>query len=273
MLSFTLILFSCDAKVPKDIEKTTDTKIIIENNKEVMDYQIIQVEDGYRLVFDDPSFYAKFEAPQSVGFNIDLWEDFSDRLLSGTLTLDEKIRIYYTFSKDEQGIIILDPYGSYEISHFLPHQINNGGIYAGSYYVPYITCDEQYTIPTGIHILSKDLYNREYDACFSDIDSEEKNVEYEKKLLNNEVMTCYNKTVKTEKYSVVEEYILSNDKKTVFIAKTYNDDYDPYLPYDIHVLVNSKNGIYFSMDFFWKDITEDLTDEFLFGFEIEKIEK
>ena len=57
--------------------------------------------------------------------------------------------------------------------------------------------------------------NREYDACFSDIDSEEKNVEYEKKLLNNEVMTCYNKTVKTEKYSIVEEYILSNDKKDV----------------------------------------------------------
>ena len=179
-----LTLFSCSANECKETEKNTDTEKSTNITNSInrdggKDYQIIQVEDGYRLVFDNPSFYAKCESPQIVGFTIDSWEDFSDRLLAGALTLDEKISLYYTSSKDEEGIIILDPYVSYKISHFLPYQINNVGLYAGVYYHSSITCDEQYTLPISIAILSKPLYDSDFDAAFSDIDIGEKNIEYE----------------------------------------------------------------------------------------------
>ena len=291
--SMALTLFSCGKNEAKQTEKSAETEfptendttrntvIYMENETEVTnhikynkikDYQIIQVEDGYRLVFDDSSFYAKYESPQIVGFTIDSWEDFSNRLLEGTLTLDEKTSIYYTFAKDEDGIAILNPYISYNISHSLPHQSNYDGTYTGAYYVPYITCDEKYTMPVGVTILSKDLYNRDYEACFLDIDTKEKNIEYKKNLPNNDIMTCYNKATETKGYNVYEKYILANDEKTVFISKAY-DDFDAELPYDIYVLVKLKNEIYFEMNFSREDITKDLTDEFLFGFDVEAVER
>lgn len=278
IFSMVLTLFSCSANECKETEKNTDTEKSTNITNSInrdggKDYQIIQVEDGYRLVFDNPSFYAKCESPQIVGFTIDSWEDFSDRLLAGALTLDEKISMYYTSSKDEEGIIILDPYVSYKISHFLPYQINNVGLYAGVYYHSSITCDEQYTLPISIAILSKPLYDSDFDAAFSDIDIGEKNIEYEKKFSNNDTVTCYNKTIETGDYYFQERYVLSNDDKKVFISKTYRDDYDPNLPCELYALVNFKNEIYFLINFSYQDITKDLTDEFLFGFNVEAIEK
>lgn len=276
--SMFLTLFNCSANECKETEGNVDTENVTNITNSInrdggKDYRIIQVEDGYRLVFDDQSFYETCESPQIAGFVIDSWEDFSDRLLAGALTLNEKTSMYYTSSKDENGIVILDPYVSYKISHVLPYQIENGGTYSGACYHSSITCDEQYTLPISVGILSKTLYDRDFEATFSDIDIEAENIEYEKKLLNNDNIKCYNKTIKTGEYFFQEKYVLSNDDKKVFILKTYSDDYDLNLPYELYVLVNFKNEIYFSINFSYQDITKDLTDEFLFGFNVEAIEK
>ena len=278
-----LTLFSCNFSTQKETTESANTDVITEDNTKadipdhikydkVKDYQIIKTENGYRLAFDDPSFYAKCEFPYVAGFEIDSWENFSDRLLSGTLTLDEKISIYYTSKKDERGVVILNPYVSYKISHSLPHQIDNGGWYNGSFYTTYITCFEGYTFPVQITILSKSSYNSQYGAAF--IDAKEKNVEYEKKLSDNTIMTCYNKVIKKYGYSTDEKYILSDGEKNIFVVKVYSDDYyDGVLPYNFECLVNIKNEIYFSINFSWDDITEDITDEFIFGFDVEAIER
>ena len=277
IFAMVLTLFSCTSEVEKITESVTDSSELnnttnMANYDKVKDYQIIQIEDEYRLAFDDPSIYSEYDRPGVVGFEIDSWENFSDRLLSGTLTLDEKISIYYRSKKDEQGVVILNPYVSYKISHSLPHQIDNGGWYNGASYTTDITCFEGYTFPVQITILSKSSYNSQYGAAF--IDAKEKNVEYEKKLSDNTVMTCYNKVIKKYGYSTDEKYILSDGEKNIFVVKVYSDDYyDGVLPYNFECLVNIKNEIYFSINFSWDDITEDITDEFIFGFDVEAIER
>jgi hypothetical protein len=150
--------------------------------------------------------------------------------------------------------------------------MDNGGTYNGASYITYITCFEQYTFPAQINILSKERYNSKYGAAF--IDPKEKNIEYEKKLSDNTVMTCYNKVIKKYDYTTTEEYILSDGEKNIFVAKVYSDDYyDGVLPYDFECLVNIKNEIYFIIEFPWDNITEDITDEFLFGFDVEAVER
>ena len=290
IFSMLLTLFGCG--LLKDTEDVTqsDTDIVTESTKgiiinlsdydNVKDYQIIKTENGYRLVFDDPLLYSKYGgSPGIVGFNIASWEEFSKDLLNGHLSYNMKESIYYTCPKDDEGFIILNPYASYKVSHTLPHNIDHRGSFTGGAFSISLTCDEYYEEIIFVRILEHYVYENIYNSNFADIDWKEKNVEYEKKLSDETIMECYNKTIETNKNFKTVKYILSNGTKTVFVEKIYGNYDDPNIPERIHLLGNIDDKYFEVFNVFEApqilnhEITEDLSDEFLFGFDVEVVER
>ena len=294
LISIVLASFSCESSknnqnITDNSIDTTDNSIdtdeaitesIIDNtSNDEKDYQVIKTEKGYRLVFDDPEFYLKNGCNIGVvGFYINSWEDFSDRLLAGILTLDEKTSIYYTFPKDEFGFIILNPYVSYKISHVLPHNVKHESNYTGGGYFACLTCEEYYEEMIFVGVLEYYRYKNVYKSDFADIDNKEIIVEYETELANGSVMRCYNKTTETSKYFITVKYILSDGTKTIFVEKRYDEGSS--IPYKIHLLGNIGDDQYFEVinvfeapQILQHEVKEDLTDEFLFGFDVEAVER
>ena len=296
IFSLSLMLFSCqppkniDSTVDESIDNDTDndtdtdtestkvTSINLSDYDNVKDYKIIETENGYRLIFDDPLLYSKGIPPYVVGFNINSWEEFSKDLLNGHLSYNMKRNMYYTCPKDDAGFIILNPYASYKVSHTLPYNIDPRGTFTGGAFDIALTCEEYYEEMVFVRILEPYVYKNAYDSNFAGIDWEEKKIEYEKKLSDQTTMECYNKTIETNKNLKTVKYILSNGTKTVFVEKTYYDYDYPNIPHGIHLLGNI-DGKYFEVfnvfeapQILQHEVTEDLSDEFLFGFNIEIVE-
>ena len=110
------------------------------------------------------------------------------------------------------------------------------------------------------------------------------NIEYKKELSDGSVMECYNKTTKTSARSITVKYILSNGTKTIFVVKEYSkesyNDQEQNIPTSISLLGNIDGDQYFNMHNVFEapqllghEISEDLTDEFLFGFNVEIVER
>ena len=285
--SMLLTLFSCESS--KNNQNITDNSIvtdeaitesIIDNaSNDEKDYQVIKTEKGYRFVFDDPKFYLKNACSIGVvGFDINSWEEFSEDLLNGNLSFYQKNSIYYSFPKDEFGFIILNPYVSYKTSHVLPHNVKHEPNYTGGRYVACLTCEEYYEERIFVGVLEYYVYKNVYKSDFADIDNKEIIVEYEKELSNGSVMQCYNKIVETSDGLETVKYILTDGIKKVFVEKKYVEGTS--VPYEIHLLGNIDDDQYFEVinvfeapQILQHEVKEDLTDEFLFGFDVEAVER
>lgn len=282
--STVLTLFSCNNEVKKT-EEATDTEIITESSEKietevpnhikydkVKDYQIIKNEKGYYLVFDDISVYKQEFGHDTLGFDIDSLEDFSDKLLKGDLTFQEKRDISRCPLKDDNGVSILNPHITYKISHTLPIQVNYEEIqYFGCGISLPIECEEYPSIsPIYITILNSVGYDNEYNAGFEGYTKDEKKIEYEMTLTNGEIVTCYNKIVKTERNQTRERYVLSNGTKDMFVLKTYYKD--STTPDTVDLVYNIDDTVYF--EFFESALNGKIpNDEFWFSFDVEAIER
>ena len=275
LLIFSLLisLFACTMSDSEDItEGSGTTRFPMDSTyyDNIKDYKIIAVDDGeYRIVFNEPSVYS--DNIGVVGFNISSWEDFCDRLLNGNLSYYEKVKIYSTLPKDEQGVIILNPYVSYKISHNLPYTNLIGGTFGGNYYGTGIRCSEKFTEMIAVRIISKSFYDRDYKDLM-DFDSVE-NVESEITLESGNVIKRYKKEYEDLGNYYLEQYGLSNGTKKVYIQKGFSkDDTGAYLV-DIYVTVNIDDTVYFTLDVDVADYAGDLPDdEFWFGFNVEVID-
>ena len=272
IFSLLLSLFACTTSDNEDItagDATTSFLMDSTYYDNLKDYKIIAVDGEYRIVFNEPSVYS--DNIGVVGFNISSWEDFCDRLLNGNLSYYEKVKIYSTLPKDEQGVIILNPYVSYKISHNLPYTNLIGGTFGGNYYGTGIRCSEKFTEMIAVRIISKSFYDRDYKDLM-DFDSVE-NVESEITLENGNVIKRYKKEYEDLGNYYLEQDGLSNGTKKVYIQKGFSkDDTGAYLV-DIYVTVNIDDTVYFTLDVDVADYAGDLPDdEFLFGFNVEAID-
>ena len=302
IFSLSLSLFGCVLNDVEDdpIESGTDTKADTETYipdhikyDKVKDYSIIEVDGGYRLVFDDPWIYSGIGVPYT-GFVINSWEEFSERLLNGELTFDEKVSIYETFRKDDKGYILFNPYVSYQFSHPMASRISLTNFYHGTTYTASVIFKEEGIFPCFFilhdyaYIKSRQLHRKIFDMLEKDAE----NIEYEQELPNGGKMVCYNKTITKEPYyyggentsSEVEKYILSDGFKKFLVTKKYiytdsnNDTEHNKLVY-IDIYGTTNDNLYFFIDFSsYIDIDdyefpqEVVTDEFLFGFNVEVID-
>lgn len=295
IFSLSLSLFGCGLNDVEDdpIESATDTNGATETEStktishdlsdydNVKDYQIIETENGYRLVFNEPSIYAGHNSG-IVGFNINSWEEFSEDLLNGNLSYNQKLDIYLHSYKDDAGFILLNPYASYKVSHTLPYIIDSRGNFSYGTFDVALTCEEYYEEMIFVEILERYSYKERYDRSFSNIDTENKVLEYKKELSDGSIMECYNKTAETSTYFIIEKYILSDGTKTVFVKKEYSkrsyNDQEDNIPDCIYLLGNIDDryfcvsNIFEAPQILGHEISEDLTDEFLFGFNVEVVD-
>lgn len=280
-------LFSCDTVEVKETESDIEISNRIKYDK-VKDYKIIETEKGYRLVFDEPSRYSGVGVSYA-GFVINSWEEFSERLLVGELTFNEKVSIYETFSKDDDGYIIFDPYISYCFSHPMAVDISLVNFYHGSTYIATLSFEEECILPCTFLLHDYSYIKSRYEDVFDMLKEDEQNIEYEEEMSNGKKIVCYNKTItkKSSSNMSTEQYILSDGMKKIFVTKRY--DYSDRINYtedkklvyiDVYGITN--DDLYFSInfsnyvgieDYDYEYPEEALTDEFLFGFDIEKIEK
>ena len=105
-------LFSCDTVEVKETESDIEISNRIKYDK-VKDYKIIETEDGYRLVFDDPSIYESEECPDIIDLSFESVEELYNNLIYGKFEFYDKIQIFHALPKDKKGIIISDPNNIY----------------------------------------------------------------------------------------------------------------------------------------------------------------
>ena len=284
IVSLSLSLFGCvlndveddpiesgtDTNGATDTETETDIPNYIKYDK-VKDYQIIEDEDGYYLVFDDISVY---ETPNTSrifdtdDYFIDSWEEFSERLLNGELTFYEKSNIVHATVRDDNGLSILNPYCSYKVSHTLPHKADYDGAFLGCAYAVWLNCEKYPHEHFQVFILNKLGYYQEYNYVFEDYVKDENKLEYEIELSNGEIVKCYNKIIAIENNETKEMYVLSNGIKDVFVLKSYKKN-DTFLY--ITLFYNINDTVYF----FVNDCNYDHEipdDEFWFGFNVEVVD-
>ena len=113
-----------------------------------------------------------------------------------------------------------------------------------------------------------------YNLYFENIENQEHfEVEYDVELSDGQIIKCYEFGLENTNNYIIRKYILSDSKKTVFVEKRYRNESDVPSTIQLFGVVDGKN--YFYADS-WEQYdyrNVDLTDEFLFGFDIEKIEK
>ena len=290
-LIFSMLITSSGCNNTPEI---TDTEII-ENDTEtephipreikydkVKDYQIIKTEKGYRLVFDDKSRYSGVGAAYA-GFVINSINELSERLLAGELTYKEKVSIYDNFRRDDLGFMILNPYVSYKFSHPASINIFEKCFYHGVTFPVIMYFGEDFT-PSYLFIEICDYYYSE--LAYSDehdihrLKEKKQNIEYEQELSNGKTLTCYNKeTIESSSEGYGEQYILSDGVKTFLVEKKYSYESDNNTLSYIDV-IGFIDECFIHIDFsFYADVydyeysDEVLTDEFLFGFDVETIER
>lgn len=265
IFSMTVTLFSCSLNASQETEKVTDTDIPnhIKYDK-VKDYSIIEVDGGYRLVFDDPSIYESEGAPgylQGIEFN-SLAELRSD-LLDGQLTFKDKFFMYYSDRKDENGIIIPDLNNLY--SPVLPNgniQMKSSGfIFRGDYSAYCLEMPAYQYELIDFFCLTVEGYNRMLAQAKAEFPNDSKWISEPDDLLkDNEVILHEDGTI------AFRRYIISNGNKTMFSMEKH-DDFETDTPvYNAEVFYIS-DGRYFKITFM--DLEDPLDPEWLFEFDVE----
>lgn len=279
ILSFLLIsstvltLFSCnnetketDETINSDITEEIATKKTYnyEDYDNKKDYKIICVDNGYRLIFDDPTIYKSLDY-HFAGIKFNSMQEFYDDLVNGTLSYNEKGNIYNTFPKDENGIIIFSPN---ELSTPLTPkdcEINEyfywiGNRYGYSFKVPF---EHPYgdSVTANFRCLTKDCYNQ-YLAYEKDINNmpEAWGPASIKTVADKEIVT----------FSIGYEqirYTLMNENKTMYVMETHIYDTDSTTTYSV-VAFYISNGFYFEVMI--DGISTPFDPEWLFEFDVEK---
>ena len=156
--------------------------------------------------------------------------------------------------------------------------------YTGVTYSAFLKFEEDY-IPSldNFYIIDNFFVTNYTNHLFNTkvFDEKKENIEYERELSNGKKLICFNKTTKQIYNFYIDEYFLSDGEKQILISKAYYDTSDK--PCNIHISGLTKDNLCFVAiydskydDYYNTPLeysTEILTDEFLFGFDVEAVEK
>ena len=268
--SMLLTLFSCDTNKPTETEKATETEKITETETkkkpayyyydDVLDYSIINVDNGCRLVFDDSTIYENVGSTTQVGIDFESIEEFYNDLVNGTLKNYEKLNIYENFQKDEIGTIIFDPNNLYipvvpTDCKLYESLIWSGNRYRYGFEVPYKYPDNW---PVSTHFLcfTEDRYKKELKYQKNLYSNDQKSVEI---IDGKEVITFLNGDKLTG-------YTVENENKQMYVMEyLYVNGAPAY--YEVTAFYIS-NGFYYEVIIY--GIMDSVTPEWLFEFDVEK---
>lgn len=288
LLIFSIIfsLFSCVSNGISDITKNTFDKDI-QPSKEtyigdnIMDYNIIQVDGNYYMVFDDISLYVTECDPEELAQPITFVDfesvsEMQNAILNGKLTHFQKNIIAERFFKDNNGVMIMNPYNVYTIKHPSVYYEKNPSVsMIRSGYTWDTICSENTSTDKDYWlymIVNKKYYEAQLQEKFKQY-VENNSIEFnsEQKLSDGRVIKRSVNIFETEKNRTYIRYVLSDSNKIVFVEKTYRNDNIS----NIFLLAMVDQNKYFEISLIGQNTYSDetLTDEFLFGFDLEEIKK
>ena len=294
--SMALTLFSCGKNEPKETEKSTETEFLTENNTtrntviyieneteatnkitynyqdydNIKDYDIIRVEDGYRLVFHDPLVYEEYGNYEGIikYVHFESLQEFYDDLTNGTLSCDEKSIMYFTFPKDDKGIIIPDINNELFVLDFNFQAVfgdiecildaidwSQGIIYYHIYGINPDNVDDVdlHTYLGDIRFFTKSGYTKALKSAQNPY-----TVDYIETVDDKEVVEFIN-----EKRQI--RYTVSNEDKTIYIIENQRHFNDEIIREDT-IAFFDYNGAYYSVTL--ADAIDNI--EYLFEFNVEK---
>lgn len=297
--SMLLMLFSCDiaTNVTDNVDENTknenDTKITdIEDSdvKEtyigdnILDYEIQENDGEYYMVFDDISIYIRESSSDTLSMPV-MWisfnniNEFQNDILNGKLLHFEKNIMADHFDRVENKVIIPNPYNVYTFTHPAEYQIRTtlslrqeGYGYLMNMYKPDLNNNIN-SLDWNTSILTKKRYNYFLEKEFLEFTAND-SIEFtkEKTLSNGKVIKLTESLVTTINCYKTEKYIMSDSNKTMFVKKL-SCAYDEYVSVFILAVING--DVYCNIKLSDIDISFDeyLTDEFLFGFDVEAVER
>ncbi len=254
-----------------------DTEITKSSGEDIIDYKVIENNGEYRIIFDDMSKYSYVWVEGEFGETA-TWIDFDNMdkmqevILNGKLTDGDKHSMVETFEKDENSVIIPNIFS--EVVHPLSYREKETVTLSKGQISYYLSFKEINNHRWNCSVITKKFYESKYNLYFENIENQEHfEVEYDVELSDGQIIKCYEFGLENTNNYIIRKYILSDSKKTVFVEKRYRNESDVPSTIQLFGVVDGKN--YFYADS-WEQYdyrNVDLTDEFLFGFDIEKIEK
>ena len=261
VVSMSIALFSCDNKTNETNHPAysdTITEIITEKRYDyddfdgIKDYKIIQVEDGYRLVFDNTECYEQnLRLLDSIGITFYSIRDLHNGLINGRFSGYAKLHIFHEFPKDEHGIIMPDPYNLYvpvlpedfSIDNYVIHWSGKSPL-SYRYDIVVDSNKHKFELGIGVHLtcLTYDLYNQKL----------------ENEIILEEDYPDAIWTYDNERYSIIYSlegenlkreqirYTISNGNKTMFVIENYTY-YEPQ-PYLHMTAFCVSDGAYFTIE-------------------------
>ena len=290
IFSTVLTLFSCNNET-KETDETVNSDITEEiatkktyNYKDydrVKDFEIIQVDDGYRLKFNDTGYYEQAYRSDHLGIWLKSIDEICDGLIYGTLSYSDKIHIFDEFPRDDNGIVIPDPYNLYV--YILPEDCsvldNEVGVNwkGATYRHVMVLTSNKYDICLGagvtISILTYDNYNEELKKETDIVKDYPDSMWTHENGKDSIIYSIEGETFKREQV----RYTVSNENKTMLLIKNYiHYEEESYLKKT--TAYYTSNGAYFTISFsdgfggefgFFTD-GSSIDPEWAFEFDVEK---
>ena len=286
--SMALTLFSCNNEA-KETEDATDTEVITEeiatkktyNYKDydrVKDFEIIQVDDGYRLKFNDTDYYEQEHNYEYWGIWLKSIDEIYDGLIHGTLSEYTKSEIFDTFPRDENGIIIPNPYNLYV--YILPEDCsvldNEVGVNwkGATYRHVMVLTSNKYDIRLGagvtISILTYDNYNEELKKETDIVKDYPDSMWTHENGKDSIIYSIEGETFKREQV----RYTVSNENKTMLLIENYIH-YEEEMRLEKAIAYYISNEAYFAILFsgYGFELFTDkssIDPEWAFEFDVEK---
>ena len=290
IVSTIFISFSCDNKT-KETDETVNSDITEEiatkktyNYKDydrVKDFEIIQVDDGYRLKFNDTGYYEQAYRSDHLVIWLKSIDEIYDGLIYGTLSDGDKIHIFDGFPRDDNGIVIPDPYNLYV--PILPEDCsvfdNEVSVrWKGStYHHDMALISNKYDICLGagvtISILTYDNYNEELKKETDIVKDYPDSMWTHENGKDSIIYSIEGETFKREQV----RYTVSNENKTMLLIKNYIH-YEEEARLKKTTAYYTSNGAYFTISFldafggefgFFTD-GSSIDPEWAFEFDVEK---
>ena len=294
IFSTVLTLFSCNNVSNVDNELTDETATskrtyrYHEYNK-IKDFEIIQVEDSCRLIFNDPEYYAQMDIPDHYGVALNSIEELRDGLINGTFDEDVKLHIFLDLPKDEHGIIVPDPNNLY--IPVLPKDCSANlettmvAVFGSYYSYGLDIVTDKYDINTdfGCVIISCLTYNDYNEKLKKETDIVK---DYPDSMWTHEsgkdsiIYSLQGEPFKREQV----RYTISNEDKTMLVIEKYHHYEDKVVNFvhytektvrDEIIVFGTSNGAYFSIFFAGSELNffadgNPVDPEWLLEFDVEK---
>ena len=274
IFSMLLTLFGCTFdEIETENFDTSDTNINNSvtsfNGDNIMDYKIQEIDGEYYIAFDDISRYIEDPLPPGLFIEPITYLTFKNvgkmqnAILNGNFTYADKAIIANYFSKDDNGVIIPDPYNVY-LPVFPDETVLKcydtvtllGRGY--SFDAKFLDNDDAYIVFT---CLTKKHYNTNLEYAKSDIQKKYKvwEKEFDDIIGEKEVANLDNRKI--------IQYTLSNEDKTMFVIEEQKFVDSILNDYKVKIFYES-NGVYFYV--FIGNMDKPLSPEWLFQFDVQR---